>query len=424
VSVRIAGSPRTGPLIREELPGGGVLLIKEERAVPLVSLRAVWPGGLRAEDESTAGTNMLLARLAAKGTAHRGAEQITREMEAMGGAVGGNSGRNSFGVRAELLSKHFDAGFDLFHEVLAQPAFRDEEVARELQLQQQELRTRDDNPSGVAFQLFQETLYQRHPYRLEALGTESSLAAMDTARLAAYRARHYPPHGAVLAVVGDVDPDAVRARVNACLRSDPALPAPELSPPAEPRPEGPRKAVRRLDKAQAHLVLGFPGLRLNDDARWPLEVLSAVLSGQGGRLFVELRDKKSLAYSVTSFSIEGVDPGYFAVYIGCSPHKVSEALQGIRDELDKLKQAPPTGAELDRARTHLVGAHAIGLQRNSARAAVYAFDECYGLGADAWSEYAERIQSVTADDVLGAARSILDPRCETVALVAPEGVEL
>src|SRR5207248_1869386 len=97
--------PRTGPLLREPLPGGGALLVKEERAVPLVALRAVWPGGLRAESDADCGVNMLLARLAAKGTRSRGAIELAREFEAMGGSIGGNSGRNSFGVRAEMLSR-------------------------------------------------------------------------------------------------------------------------------------------------------------------------------------------------------------------------------------------------------------------------------------------------------------------------------
>jgi zinc protease len=423
-AVRVSGAGRTGPLLRELLPGGGVLLVKEERAVPLVALRAVWPGGLRAEDESTQGYDTLLARLASKGTRRRGAEQIARAMESMGGALGGNSGRNSFGLRAELLSKHFAAGLELFHEVLAEPALLPDEVAREVALQREELQTRDDDPSGVAFQLLQETLYRRHPYRLEALGNEASLSAATPERLTAFRARHYPPHHPVLAVVGDVDPAEVRARVLQLFGREPGPRAPMLAPPEEPRPEGPRRAVRRLDKAQAHLVLGFPGLRLNSPQRHALEVLSAVLSGQGGRLFVELRDKKSLAYTVTSFSIEGVDPGYFAVYIACSPHKAAEALAGIREELDRCRKAPPSAEELQRARTHLVGTHAIGLQRNSARAAIYAFDECYGLGADAWSRYPAQIEAVTAQSVLECAQQILDPSAEMVAIVAPEGVEV
>ena len=415
------GAPRTGPLRREELPGGGVLLLKEERAVPLVAMRAVWSGGLRAESEESAGINMLLARLASKGTQKRGPEQVVREMEAMGGSLGGNSGRNSFGLRAELLSRHLEEGLDLFVEALAEPAFREDEVARERTLQLDELHAREDNPAGVAFLLFAETMYRRHPYRLDTLGTAESLRTMTPDRLAGYRSRSYPVGRTTLSVVGDVDPDRVSQLLRERLGRLPHVPAPRIDPPQEEPVSAPRAAVRKLDKAQAHLVIGFPGARLSDPLRWELEVLSAILAGQGGRLFLELRDKRSLAYSVTSFSVEGIDPGYFAAYIGCGPAKLREALQGIRTELLRCRESPPSATELDRARSHLIGTHAIGLQRNSARAAIHAFDECYGLGADASSRYAERIGAVGAADVLAAAQRVLDPRAEVLSLVAPEG---
>ena len=418
--IRFEGAARTGPLLREALPGGGVLLIKEQRAVPLVAMRAAWPGGLRAEDAQHAGINMLLARLVSKGTRARGPEQLVREMESMGGSLGGNAGRNSFGLRAELLSRHLVQGFDLFAEAVSEPAFAPEEVQRERTLQLDELRSREDNPAGVAFLLFAETLYRKHPYRFDTLGTDASVSGMTPDLLAGYRARHYPAGALTLAVVGDVDPGQVGELVRSRLRSSPAAPA-RVSPPQEEPPDRPRAAVRNLEKAQAHLVVGFPGARLSDELRWPLEVLSAILSGQGGRLFVELRDKRSLAYSVTSLSVEGVDPGYFAVYIGCGPAKTAEALAAIREELRRVREEAIAPAELERARTHLIGTHAISLQRNSARAAVFAFDECYGLGADASTKYAERIASVSAQDVLQAAQRVLQPRREVIALVAPQG---
>jgi len=418
--VRFAERAKTGPLLREELPGGGILLIKEERAVPLVALRAAWQGGLRAEDASNSGINALLARLVSKGTRTRGAERLVREMEAMGGSLGGNAGRNSFGLRAEFLSRHLAEGFDVFAEGIGAPAFDPEEVQRERTLQIDELRSREDNPAGIAFLLFGETLYRTHPYRFDSLGTESSVGRLEPGLLAQYRSNHYPAGAVTLSVVGDVDPDQVRELVRRKLNGSVA-PRKVLAPPQEEPLLAPRFAVKRLDKAQAHLVVGFPGTRLSDEARWPLEVLSAVLSGQGGRLFVELRDKRSLAYSVTSFSMEGLDPGFFAVYIGCGPGKVQEALDGIRDELRRVRESPIPAQELQRARTHLIGTHAISLQRNSARAAVYAFDECYGLGADASARYAERIAAVTAEEVLAAAQRVLTPSREVIALVAPEG---
>ncbi|TMA45741.1 MAG: insulinase family protein [Deltaproteobacteria bacterium] len=418
--IRFAERATTGPLLREELPSGGVLLIKEERAVPLVALRAAWQGGLRAEDGSNAGINMLLARLVSKGTQTRGPERLVREMEAMGGSIGGNAGRNSFGLRAELLSRHLREGFDIFAEAVSAPAFDPEEVQRERTLQIDELRSREDNPAGVAFLLFGETLYRKHPYRFDTLGTESSVARLEPGILSRYRAQQYPPGALTISVVGNVDPAEVREQVLRRFTSAPAARVP-IAPVQEEPPDAPRFAVKKLDKAQAHLVLGFPGARLSDRARWPLEVLSAVLSGQGGRLFVELRDKRSLAYSVTSFSMEGLDPGYFAVYIGCGPGKVQEALDGIRNELRRIREQPIGAAELARARHHLIGTHAISLQRNSARAAVYAFDECYGLGADASAKYAANVAAVSAEDVLATAQSLLTPSREVIALVAPEG---
>jgi zinc protease len=418
--IRFAEHATTGPLLREQLPTGGVLLIKEERTVPLVALRAAWQGGLRAEDASNAGINMLLARLVSKGTRTRGPERLVREMEAMGGSIGGNAGRNSFGLRAEFLSRHLREGFDLFAEAISEPAFDAEEVQRERTLQIDELRAREDNPAGVAFLLFGETLYRKHPYRFDTLGTESTVARLEPGILARYRAQRYPPGALTLSVVGDVDPEEVRAEVLRRFTSAPAARVP-IAPVQEDPPEAPRFAVKNLDKAQAHLVLGFPGARLSDAERWPLEVLSAVLSGQGGRLFVELRDKRSLAYSVTSFSMEGLDPGYFAVYIGCGPGKIQEALDGIRAELRRVREEPIGTSELARARNHLIGTHAISLQRNSARAAVYAFDECYGLGADASARYAANIAAVTGEDILAAAQRLLMPSREVIALVAPQG---
>jgi zinc protease len=416
--VRFSAPQKSGGLVREELPGGGVLLIKEERAVPLAALRAAWMGGLRAEDAGNAGVNVLLSRLVSKGTKSRGAEKLTREMEQMGGSLGGNAGRNSFGLRAEFLSRHLRQGFDLFAEAIADPAFAPEEVQRERTLQIDELRSREDNPAGVSFLLFAETLYRKHPYRFDTLGLEQAVAGLTPEALAAYRGKHYPTGAVTLAVVGDVDAGEVRDLVRQKLPRATGK-APPLAPPAEDPIDAPRVGIKNLDKAQAHLVVGFPGLRLNDPERFSLEMLSAILSGQGGRLFVELRDKRSLAYSVTSFSMEGVDPGYFAVYIGCGPNKTQEALDGIRAEIDRCRGNLPTPAEINRARTHLIGTHAISLQRNAARAALVAFDECYGLGAEASARYAENISAVTADDVLRIAQRILVPSREVIALVAP-----
>ena len=128
-----------------------------------------------------------------------------------------------------------------------------------------------------------------------------------------------------------------------------AMPQPEDDAP----PETPREAVLHKAREQAHLVIGFRGLALDDDDRFALDLVSQILAGQSGRLFLELRDRRSLAYSVTAVNVEAVVPGFFAVYIGTAPEKLDEARRCMMDELERLLASPPTAAELLAAQRHL-----------------------------------------------------------------------
>jgi zinc protease len=189
--------------------------------------------------------------------------------------------------------------------------------------------------------------------------------------------------------------------------------------PTGPPPERAR-VYRQLPKQQAHLVIGFPGITLGDPDRLPLEVLSTILSGQGGRLFVELREKRGLAYRVSAFSIEGLDPGYFAVYVATSPDKLAVAEERILVELERIRERRVAPAELARARRYLAGSHDISLQRRSSLASSLAFNEVYGLGWDAHTRYARAMEEVTADDLVRVAQRFLDPERSVTAIVSPD----
>ena len=415
---------RTAPLspsrvVEERLPSGARILVREERAVPLFALRAAFVGGVRYETPETNGITTLLSRCLTRGTPSHDAEEISHRIDDFAGSLTGQGGRNSVGLRGEFLSRHLQPAFRLFADCLLHPSFPEEEVARERTLLLQDLLTREDKPSGVAFDLFARTLFRTHPYRLSTLGEQSAVERLGPDALRAYHAAYMDPSQLTLCVVGDVKVDEVLALAHEAFGTSRgrAAPAPEVRP--EPPPESPRTDKRVLARAQAHLVLGFQGLRMDDPRRHALEVLSTLLSGQGGRLFVELRDKRSMAYSVSSFSIEGMEPGYFAVYMGTSPEKVEAALDGIRTELARVRDEPIPADELARARQHLIGTHEIGLQRNGARAALLALDACYGMGLENFLHYAERVAAVTAEDVLSVARDIIDFERSALVHVGP-----
>jgi zinc protease len=421
-------------VVREVLPSGTRVLVLPDRSVPLVSIRAAWIGGLRDEQADNNGVNNLTSMLITRGTRTRTAEQVAHEIESLAGSIGGFSGRNSFGIRAELLARHVERGFDVLADCLLHPSFADEELDKERHQVLEEIRTQEDNVSSVVFRLFSQTLYRTHPYRMDVLGTPESLARLNRRRVLDYYRRHFPPSRMAIAIVGDVDPDAMVAMVRENFES-PAQsvfaraagePGDESErrravPPDEPVHE-PRRAERILNKQQAHLVIGFPGSTIGDEDRFTLEVLATLLSGQGGRLFVELREKRGLAYRVSAFTLEGIDPGYFAVYVATSPENLKTVESGILEELAKVRDRPVGRAELERAKRYLVGSHDISLQRRSALAATLSFNECYGLGWDQYRKYGPGILAVSVDEVQRIARKYLDPRRAVTAVVRPEEV--
>jgi len=135
--------------------------------------------------------------------------------------------------------------------------------------------------------------------------------------------------------------------------------------------------------------------------------MTEILAGMSGRLFVELRDKKSLAYEVSAFHLEGLEPGYIAGYIGCAPEKRQESLDGMIREFNRMKNEPASEDEIQRAKNSLIGGYEIDLQNNMSIATLMFFDELYNLGFGHWKNYAARISTVTWKDIQAAAAKYL-----------------
>ena len=150
-------------------------------------------------------------------------------------------------------------------------------------------------------------------------------------------------------------------------------------------------------------------------------ILAQLLSGQGGRLFTEVREKRGLVYSIGAYSLEGLDPGYFAVHAATSPESVPAVIAQIRHELARIvDEGVPLLADLRRVQRHLIGGHAIGLQRRSALAATLAFREAYGLGWQSYREYADRLREVKVADLARVAQKYWDPSREVLSVVGPQ----
>ena len=430
------GAPRAEVSMREEdgvftavLPGGPRVVMLPDKAVPIISLRGVWKGGVLNERPSDSGVSNLIGALMTKGTKSRDAERLIANVEGMAGSLAGVGGRNSVGIQGEFLARHWERGLELFFDCLQHATFSESELDKERRLVIDELRAQDDNLGHVAFHQFHETLWSKHPYRLNPMGNARAVSGVTRQRLLKHFRSHYPIDALTIAVVGDFDPlelvEKMLTLVDASSQESEVRRLPNKALRAQRRAlanqsTGPRVATRFTNKQQAHLVLGFPGVALDSADRFALEILAQVLSGQGGRLFDVLREQRGLVYQVSALSMEGVDPGYFAVYAATSPGNVPDVLAQIRVELERLRAESVPTDELERAKRYLIGAHAIGLQRKGAVAAALAFQEAYGQGWQSYRDYARNIRGVTPRDLIQVAKKYLVPTREVLSLVRSE----
>jgi zinc protease len=350
------------------------------------------------------------------------ASALADRVDRLGGSLGGVAGRNSFGLAAEWLSRSWHAGLDLVADCILAPALPGPELARERRQLLGDQIAQGDNPTQVAFRLFSEALYGTHPYARDVLGTPASIGNLERGKLAAFYRAHYPVSALTLSIVGDVDVDDVVARVSrrfGAAKASRRAAATAARVQLDGRPAYEREVYRFLDRAQSHLVIGYPGATVDAKDRFALEVLVSVLGGQSGRLFTELRDRRGLVYRVSAHSVEGVDPGFVAVYLSCTADKLDAAVGAVRAELERIRDAGITAEELSRAQSYLVGSHQIAMQRRSAVANAIAYHEAYGLGWQSWAAYDDAIRAVTVEDVAAAAQAYLRPDRAITATVRP-----
>ena len=410
-----------GPSTHAYALGNGVrLLVQPRREIPVVAARAALLGGQLVESEPSAGLTSFASSLWMRGTQAHGAAEFARRVESLASDVDAFAGRSSCGVTLDCPAASFDGVFALFADALLTPAFAEEEIERERRDTLAALARREDRLGVRAFDLFTSAHWEHHPYRLPLPGTPETVKRFGREELVAHHERIVRADNLVIAVAGDVDPDETAALVQRRFAELAGGSEVEAGLPArEPAPRTIRSAVEHKDRAQAHLVIGFRGLDVHDPDRHVLEVLCQILSGQGGRLFLELRDRQGLAYSVGATNVEGLAPGFFAVSIATAPEKLDEAQSGILSELRRVLDAPPPPAELERARRYLLGSFAIDRQRSSTRALQLALDLRYGLHGDFDVEYPERIRAVGAEDVLRMARRVIDLDAYTLAAIRP-----
>ena len=410
-----------GQLHVHTLDCGARVVMVADRGLGLTALRAIMPGGVLAAPNGKNGVAHLTAVSMNRGAGERDASEMAATIESMAAHISASSGRSSASVRCDALAAGLDDAFDLFTDVLLRPRFDDAAVALERSLQLEHIGSQADRPAGNTVSKMLAALFQDHAYGHRVVGTQETVHALEPLDLRQMHASVVRPDRLVFSAVGDFDEDALLSRINTALAEYTSVGT--AAPPSAPFTSPAAAQEIRLSGRgeQAHIAIGYPGISYSDPDRAALDILATTLAGQGGRLFLELRDKQSLAYSVSAASVEGLRHGYVYTYMGTSPEKLAAATAGLNRVVDGVCQARITEDELERAKRYIVGTYDVGLQRRASRAGALAYHVLFESPWLEFSEYTDRILTVTADEVLAVAQRLLNPERAVTCIFEPEG---
>lgn len=416
--VPTSGTSGLGAVQRLDTGMGFPLLVREDHRLPKVYISVVFGGGVLMETEETAGISQLLSGLLTRGTAGRTAAEIAEFVESRGGSLNGFSGNHSFGLNAACLSDDVNAFAELIGECLTQPSLEPSEVEKVRALQLGQIKSEEEKPFYQASQALRKQLFQGHPFTWPSLGKAESVTGVSRDTLLEFfKTLAVRPNMAV-SVFGDITQEQALALVKKMFDGLPEGLLPKLHHPVE-NVELPARADQRLPNQQAILLIGYPGVSMADPRADALELIEQALSGLASDLGIEIREKRGLVYYVGAGQMLAADPGFFYFYAGTQEESLEDVESLIQEQVRRIQTEGLRDDEIDRARNQIKNSFFKTLQSNLAMAQNCAVYERLGLGYQKVLDTVERIDSVTRDQILLAAKEILRDDQKAVSIVRP-----
>ncbi|MGH7612304.1 MAG: M16 family metallopeptidase, partial [Candidatus Dormibacteria bacterium] len=339
---------------QSELEGGVRLLVAPMPGRQSVAATVLVGVGSRWESRNQAGISHFLEHIVFKGTERfPNSRAVSQSIEGIGGSLNASTDKEATVFWARVPREHTERALEVLFDLAFAPRIEAGDVGRERQVVLEELSMYLDQPSDLAQMLFDSLIWGSHPLARDPAGTRRSLAGIGAEELHAYRRGHYLAPRVVIALAGGVEPGPAQAAVARRL----GLQAPGAGPAQQPDdggvpaplvPEALARARRRRGE-QVHLLLGVRCASYLDPERWTLDVLNTVLGeGMSSRLFLELRERRGLAYDVHSYAARHHDSGAFGIYLATQPGREQEAVTAALAQVRRLVERPIGPSELRR----------------------------------------------------------------------------
>jgi len=397
----------------------GVRVVTETvPAVRSVALGLWVRTGSRDETPAQAGVSHFLEHLLFKGTERYSAIEISEYFDGLGAATNAATGKETTQLYSRFLDEHTEKALDLLAEMFLRPTFPDIDSERQVVIE--EIAMYEDEPSDRVHDVLADAIYGDAPLGRRILGTAEVIGSIPVPEIAAYHDERYVGSNIVVSASGSLEHGRIVELVGRYLR-----PSRGEAPPAGDGAAAPTAGLRFYPKEteQYHICFGAPGISRGDDRRYVLNVLDTILGGSSSsRLFREVREKRGLAYSVGSYSSQFADQGTVAMYVGTREDNVAEACEVIAGELEALRGAPVSAAELERAKEHVKGRTVLALESTAARMSRNASAVLFDLPLLGIDDVIAKIDAVTIADVAALAGELYaEERISAACIGADEG---
>lgn len=403
------------------LDNGIQLIMQREPTLPIFSMAIGTASGIDADPEALAGRATMMAGLLTCGNERLNTQALERALDELGCVATSNAGQETTVFSMRALSSEQRASIELAQWCWFESNFPDAEVERAKRVRLRAIKQQEEHPEFLARRALRQTFFPNHPYARNSRGTDESVEAIQRDALVQAHQQMTHPEAMVVSVVGDVDVDALVDQLSGWGASTHDAIVPVVVPTVPAWPRAQRVQIPHQRK-QAVVYVAYPGIAHSDPDSATLSVLSAILSGQGGRLFQTLREQRSMAYSVGMSSDRFAQSGIVYGRMETSPEKIEDAIQGMREELQRVCVEKLSHEDVARAKARIAGQTQVGLQLGTTRAAITMRDTLLGRGYRYGLDFAERVREVDSSAIRALAQRLFLADHEVIVVARPEDV--
>lgn len=412
-------APDEPGLFSQLLPNGMLVLVRERPSTEVAAISVGIRGGSRDEELATVGAAHFMEHMYFQGTPRRpSSQEIDREITARGGWLNAWTGWESINFQAVVPSPEFDLALDVVSDLLVNSLFEDNKIDKERRVVLEELNRRLNSPGGHVQDEFARTIFAGHPAENLPIGNRETLARSNREVLVKFRDTYFVANNMIVSVVGNVQHEEVFAKIGSAFAEMPTGPEPRFHP-AKPPTVQPRLVEGVAPGQQARLAMGVIAPGSDNEDRFALDVLVAVLDEAGRRLHNEVVEERGLASTIGVAFWELTDVGVWQIWATTAPSNVQPVIDIVKDHLHSMRTTLLGEADLDEAKAYIRGSSRLGLESSSSQSQRLADGVALGR-YEPLETYLRRIQAISAADVQAVANKYLDPDTMTVVILKPQ----